>query len=368
MKTSIKTRLAWIAGTPAMELRHQILNVITFLAVCAGIFFLIVDNLFGFQPEHLGFVLSVIVVFSVLYWMVRFRGMVTVATHFITLAGFALCAANYFFNDGYHGATPMIGVVVTVFLAAVHRPKTSLLYAPLAVAVAVGCVVVEAWHPEWVEHYPSEQSKLVDLLCTFLFCAGMGFFMMRMAMLLFHQAMDRSRQAQIAADRAASMAALGETLAGIGREFSGPVDALGSALAQTSRWWDDEMPRFQKVLAQLTLAQTAAFWQFLNEGLQWRHRPDLDDRTRRTHTDMLAARLEARGLSDAVPAAEQLLAIRMPEWNPLWQPLMLSSEGREAFLFALRLLGLERVMMAGRDAHGQIEHLVERVTPVPTPR
>jgi len=368
MKTSIKAQLAWIAGTPEMELRHQILNVITFLAVMAGVFFLIVDNLFGFQPEHLTFILSVMVSFSVLYWLVRFRRMVTLTKHIVTVAGFALCAANYFLNDGYHGATPMIGVVVTVFLAAVHRPKTSLLYAPLGLAVAVACVAVELWHPEWVERYPSAHSRLVDLVCTFLFCAGVGFFMMRMAMLLFHQAIERSRQAQIAADRAASMAALGETLAGIGREFNGPVDALGTALAQTSRWWDDEMPRFQQVLGQLTLAQTAAFWQFLSEGLQWRHRPDLEDRLRRTQADMLTARLEARSLSNPGQAAEQLVALRMTEWNPLWQPLMLSPEGRDAFAFALRLLGLERVMMAGLDAHGQIEHLVERVTPVPTPK
>jgi hypothetical protein len=368
MKTSIKTRLAWIAGTPAMELRHQILNVITFLAVMAGIFFLVVDNLLGFQPDHMGFIFSVIGAFGLLYWLVRFRGMVTFTKHLVTLAGFALCAANYFLNDGYRGATPMIGVVVSVFLASVHKPKSSLLYALLGLAVAVSCVGMELWHPEWVEHYPSPQSQLIDLVCTFVFAAAMGFFMMRMAMLLFHQSIERSRLAQMAADRAASMAALGETLAGIGREFSGPVDALGTALAQTSRWWDDEMPRFQKILAQLTLAQTAAFWQFLSEGLQWRHRQEWDERTRRSQADMLAARLEGRGLSEPRPAAEQLVTLRMTEWNPLWQPLMLTVEGREAFLFALRLLGLERVMMAGRDAHGQIEHLVERVTPVPTPR
>ena len=365
---SMKSWLAWIAGTPSMELRHQIVNVVTFLAVVAGVFFFVVDDLIGFQPDHWLFVVSEIVVFGVLYWLARFRGIVTATVHIVTAAAYALCVGNYFLNDGYRGATLIIAVMVIVFVAAAHRPKTSVFYAVLGLALTAVCIALQHWHPEWVEKYPSRQAQMLDLVSTFIFASGMGFFMMRMAMLLFRETMERSRLAQSAADRAAAMAALGETLAGIGREFSGPVDALGSALEQTSQWWDDEMPRFQKVLAQLTLPQTAAFWQFVEDGLHWRRRPELDERTRRTQTDYLTAWLEARGVTDPRTAALRLVSLRVSDWNPLWQPLLLTPEGREAFGFVLRLLGLESVMLAGRSAHGQIEHLVERVTPAPIPR
>ncbi len=365
---STKTWLARIAGTPDMELRHQILNVVTFLAVLAGLFFLVVDNVLGFQPQHIAFIIADIVIFSVLYWLVRFRRVVAPTVHIVSVVGFALCVANYFLNDGYRGGTLHIGVMIVVFVAAVHRPAASVVYAGVGVALAAGCVVVELLHPEWVDRYPSVEAQRLDVLTSFVFASGMGFFMMRMAILLFHQTMERSRLAQMAADRAASMAALGETLAGIGREISGPVDVLGTALAQTSQWWDDEMPRFQKVLAQLTLAQTAAFWQLIDEGLRWRSRAELDDRAKRTQVNVLAARLEGFGAPDPQVAAERLVALRMTEWNPVWQPLLLTPEGREAFGFVLRLLRLESVMLAGLNAHGQIENLVERVTPAPTPR
>lgn len=351
-----------------MELRHQILNVVTFIAMVSALFFLIVEGVQGFQPGHEVFVVSVLVVFGALYWLVRFRGVVRPTVHVITVAGYALCLANYFLNDGYRGATLEIAVVVVVFVAAVHRPAASVGYAVAGVALAAGCVLVEFWHPEWVQGYSTKLTQALDLLSTFVFVSGMGFFMMRMAILLFHQLMERSRRAQIAADQAASMAALGATLAGIGREFSGPIEELGNALAQTSQWWNEELPRFQKVLAQLTLPQTAAFWQFLEDGLRWRRRPELDERSQRARANELAARLEGWGLADAETAAQRLLSLRMPDWNPLWQPLLLTPEGQEAFAFVLRLLRLESVMLAGRGAHAQIESLVERVTPVATPK
>jgi hypothetical protein len=351
-----------------MELRHQILNVVTFLAVVAGVFFFIVDNVMGFQPDHWLFIVSEITVFCVLYVLARFRGLITATAHIVTIAAYALCVGNYFLNDGDRGATMIIAVMVIVFVAAAHRPKTSVWYAALGLVIVAVCVALQHWHPEWVEPYPTRQAQMLDLVSTFVFASGMGFFMMRMAMLLFRETMERSRQAQSTADRAAAMAALGETLAGIGREFSGPVDALGTALSQTARWWDDEMPRFQKVLAQLTLPQTAAFWQLIEDGLHWRRRPELDERLRRTQTDYLAAWLEGRGLLEPQLVASRLISLRVTDWNPLWLPLLLTPEGHEAFSFVLRLLNLESVMRAGRNAHGQIENLVERVTPGPTPR
>jgi len=349
-----------VTGNPATtSLKNLILNLLVFVGFLTGLYFGVSDVLVGLNSVNSLYDLFLIVFFALLYWLARFQGRTVLVAHLLTSIGLLLCALNFFINSGIHGPTLMVFLVVLAFVTMVHRPRAALAYLVFGLTLAIGCLAVQYFHPEWIVRYLSTTSEFWDISMTFLFCFLAIFTIMRLVLRFFDRILEQSRAAQAAVVQSEKMAALGEILANISHDINTPLGVIGSSLEVNREWWIQELPNAAKVLAGLTPEGEGAFWAFLAKGVQEGSSASLlDSRESRLRRTALEKDLESAGAPEAWSAAQDLVALGILEWDLAWTPLVAQPQGRVAFEFAIKALILDRSNRNAARAYGKLQSLM----------
>ena len=353
-----------ITGDPGTtSLPHRILNLVVFVAVMAGLFFMVTDALQGLQVERFLFDAAQMMATSVLYGLARFGKRVRLVSHLGALLGLAFCATNYFLNAGIAGPTLLVLLMILTFVTLIHSPRASFLYLLLGLGLILGSMAVAFRYPNLVTPYSGPLAQYVDTTITFLFTVLMMFLVARMVMRFFRETLAQSKADLAAVTQSERMAALGEILANVSHEIRTPLGVIGSSLSLSRDWWLNSMPQVPPLLSALNPSQVGAFWSLLAAGLRASELPIHDTRTQRALRHDLSAQLRTVGADllsvDEVSAlADDLASLQLAEWDPSWTTLLAEEAGKKALAFALSALNLSRSTRNAGLAYNKIATLL----------
>jgi|GEM_PF-1758068 len=354
--------LAVIAGsTKTTELRHRVLNAVIFIGLFGAGYFVVADAILN--PSWLQLATDVVLVFLCLgcYYFVRIRRMFRNTLHFVTILILLYYCVNFFVNSGIHGPTLLVVEFLMTCIAFLHRPQSAAIYTGIGVFLALACVVVGFFSPDSVKYYPTPIDQVLDIMETFLVCILMTYVVMRMINRFFDDTLVLKQSIQAASLQTEKMVALGELSATLLHELNSPLALVAAALSESAAWWVNVMPTMPKILASLNLAQTAAFWQILDQGLVSLGQPRLDSRTRRLHRAELAVDFERRGFGDPSSWAEDALDRGVTQWSSAWDALSINEAGREGLKFAFELLTVQSATTSSLRAWEKVDNLLDAV-------
>jgi signal transduction histidine kinase len=349
-----------VVGDPSvLGLPELVLNLILFLGICCGAFFLTSDLVLGLGAVQALFAAAMIAFFGLLFLVSRKLGVNRAVAHVTTVAAFAFCLVNFFIDGGIQGPTLIVVAVVLSLVTLIHPWKVSLGYFFLGALLTAGGTVAQFFHPQWVIPYASSEIAFWDIGTTFIFCLTITFFVMRMVSRFFSDILEQTKTAQETAMQADKMAALGTILANISHDISAPAGVIGSALGVTRSWWHVELPKAARILTGLDAVQTKAFWSFLETGSAAAAEAPPNSREARVLRERMEAELAAGGHPDPQGLAADLVDLPMGSWNREWQPLLGDEAGREALAFAIEGLIVDRSNRLAARAYDKLLKLVE---------
>jgi len=169
-----------ISGGPASyTLRHRVFNLFLFFGGVAGLLDLVIRTQFHQHLNQIVFALLISGVFAISYYIVRVRGIFSVATILISaVIILGILSFSFFFNSGTDGKViPLILCSLTIYFLVTQKSLTYYI-SVLHIISIIAVLVLQYFHPEWIVDYPNERERLIDNLANIAYIVLIMYFIL----------------------------------------------------------------------------------------------------------------------------------------------------------------------------------------------